>query len=226
MNEDYEEKGNAAKPSLLGMIWSPGEQFKSIRQAPKVWLPLIVVTVLSLIGGWLMILGPGFEEQFATGDLQGENVDGLILFTKIITIVSVGVGPVLSILVGSFILWLINKATSSEVTFKQFFSMNTYIGFIGAIGAVLNGLIIAIVGGTVDKLYTSLGSLVSGEGFLGGFLNGIEIFGIWTIILTALGLRITAQWPKALVWTIVIILFLFTIGGAVITGVTNNMSGI
>ncbi|PFG12521.1 Yip1 family protein [Bacillus sp. es.036] len=225
MNEVHEETSKTEKPSLVGVIWSPGEQFANIRSNPKVWLPLIVVTVLSLIGGWLMVIGPGFEEQFATAELEGENIDGIILFTKITTVVFSAIGPILGILFSSFIFWLINKATSSEATFKQFFSMNSYIGFISAIGLVLNGILLALLGGSPGKLYTSLGALVNSEGSVGAFLNGIEIFGVWTIILTAIGLRVTARWPKGLAWTIAIIFLVFTIGAAAVGSMMNTMSG-
>ncbi|WP_273834479.1 YIP1 family protein [Guptibacillus sedimenti] len=225
MNETFVETGRAEKPSIFGMIWSPGEQFATIRSNPKIWVPLIIVTLLSLIGGWLMVIGPGFEEQFATAELEGENMDGIILFSKISTVVFSALGPIFGILFSSFIFWLINKATSSEATFKQFFSMNTYISFISAIGLVLNGLLLALLGGSPGELYTSLGALAGSEGSVGAFLNGIEIFGIWTIVLTGIGLRITAKWPKGLAWTIAIIFLVFTVGAAAVGSMMNTMSG-
>ncbi|MDP4553412.1 Yip1 family protein [Alkalihalobacillus macyae] len=225
MNEIHEETSKAGKPSVGGMIWSPVEQFANIRSNPKVWLPLIVITVLSIIGGLLTVLGTGFEEQFAATGGEGEDFEGIILFTKITTVVFSAIGPILGILISSFIFWLINKATSSEATFKQFFSMNSYIGFISAISIVLNGILIALLGGEPGKLYTSLGALVNSESSIGAFLNGIEIFGVWTIILTAIGLRVTARWPKGLAWTMAIIFLVFTIGAAAIGSMFNNMSG-
>ncbi|WP_347551006.1 YIP1 family protein [Pseudalkalibacillus hwajinpoensis] len=220
------EKESVAKPSIPGMIWSPGEQFEKIRTNPKIWIPLIVLTVMSLLAGWLMTLSPGFEEQMtAGGGVNEEDMSGFITFIKFTTVLSAGFGPAFGVLFSSFIYWLITKATSSEVTFKQLFSMSTFITIIGALGLILNGILLAIFGGSIETLYTSVGSLVDAEGGLGAFLNSIEIFGIWTTILFAIGLHITAGWSKILAWTISIVFFLIGIGFTTLSGALSSMTG-
>ncbi|MGB8001712.1 MAG: YIP1 family protein [Anaerobacillus sp.] len=219
-----EQSEQTSKPSLLGMIWSPGEQFEKVRHHPKVWIPLLVVTVLSLLSGWLMTIGPGFEEQLTGPGIDQENIDGVKLFAKITTVVGAGLSPAFGVLISSFIFWLITKATSSEVTFKKLFSMNTYITFISILGLLLNGVLLAILGGSIVS-YTSIGSLIDADGGFGAFLNSIEIFSIWTMILTGIGLQITARWSKVLAWTITIIFFLLSVGFAVIGGMASTMTG-
>ncbi|WP_270181482.1 Yip1 family protein [Alkalihalobacillus sp. CinArs1] len=220
---------NSTNPSILGMIFSPGEQFERIREKPKVWVPLLIVVLASLFAGWLMVMSPDFEQEMMAGNMNGaegmEGMEGMLTFIKISTAISIGLSPIFGVLIGSFIYWLISKATPSEVTFKQLFSMNLFITFVGTIGLLLNGSLMALLGGSIDSMYTSIGSLVNADGAAGGILNGFEIFGIWTTILTAIGLRITAGWPKALAWIIPIIFFLIGIGFAAIGAIMNSMAG-
>ncbi|MCA0987651.1 YIP1 family protein [Guptibacillus algicola] len=216
---------NSTNPSILGMIFSPGEQFERIRTKPKVWLPLLIVLIASLVAGWLMVMSPDFEATMNEGMNGAENMGGALIFIKVFTALSIGISPIFGVLIGSFIYWLISKATPSEVTFKQLFSMNLFITFISAIGLVLNGLLMALLGGEPGTMYTSIGSLMSAEGASAGVWNSLEIFNIWATILTIIGLRITAGWPKALAWIIPIVFFLIGIGFAAIGTMFNSMSG-
>ncbi len=222
VQEEHTEQ--TGKPSLVGMIWSPGEQFEKIRHHPKVWIPLLVVTLLSLIGGWLMTIGPGFEEQLTGPGIDQENIEGVKLFAKITAVIGAALSPAFGVLISSFIFWLITKATSSEVTFKQLFSMNTHITLITTLGLLVNGVLLAILGGSITS-YTSIGSLIDAEGGFGAFLNSIEIFSIWSTILTGIGLHITARWSKVLAWTITLIFFLLGIGFAIIGGMASTVTG-
>ena len=52
-NIDVEPK---PKPSLLGMIGSPVEQFEKIRNRPIIWLPMLIVTLFTVIGTLLSFM--------------------------------------------------------------------------------------------------------------------------------------------------------------------------
>ncbi|WP_377889849.1 Yip1 family protein [Alkalihalobacillus sp. R86527] len=216
---------NSTNPSILGMIFSPGEQFERIREKPKVWLPLLIVVLASFVAGWLMVMNPDFEATMNQGMNGAESTEGMLTFFKISTTISIGLAPVFGVLIGSFIYWLISKATPSEVTFKKMFSMNVFIAFVSSIGLLLNGLLMALLGGEVGSMYTSIGGLVNADGATAGILNSIEIFNIWTTILTVIGLRITAGWPKVLAWIIPIVFLLIGIGFAAIGTMFNSMTG-
>ena len=51
------EEVKAKNPSIWGMIWSPTEQFERIKERPKIWGALAIVTVLFVIGMYLTSLG-------------------------------------------------------------------------------------------------------------------------------------------------------------------------
>src|SRR5699024_12419575 len=78
---------------------------------------------------------------------------------------------------------------------------------------------IMLVGGAsdTDTLFTSVNSIVGAEGALGGLLNNIEVFTIWDIIITALGLQVIAKFSKGLSWGIVLGIFVIMTGFTMLT---------
>ena len=44
------------------MFWSPGEQLNRIRQNPIIWIPLLIVTILYLIGSTIMAVTMKVED--------------------------------------------------------------------------------------------------------------------------------------------------------------------
>lgn len=201
------------KPSLLHMITDPVEQFKRIRHQPFFWMPLLIVTIVTIFGLWLTTFGVELpldqlsEEEIAQGKVA--TYIGIVLAGILTTATSV--------LMSTLIYFIFVKAVRAEATFRQILTMNTYIMFITAISVVVNGLLIALFGSesNSDPLYTSLASYLTADGALGIIFNHIEIFAIWTIILTAIGFQYVANIPKKLSW---IIAGLFFVTG-IITGI-------
>lgn len=221
------EQASVSKPSLIRMIWSPGEQFERMRERPSIWVPLIIVTLLSLIASVVSELAipddyyqvEGFqlsEQELATAKKIG--MVGAILGGLFV--------PVIAIVISSLIYWLITTLARTEASFKQLFSLTTYVYFISAIGGLLNSLVLLAVQGNPEVMVTSLGSVVQVEGAMGGLLNGIEIFTIWGTILTALGLHKVAGLLKGAAWTVAIVFFVIGLIFAAIGGAFSGMAGV
>ncbi|MBL4952439.1 Yip1 family protein [Neobacillus sp. OS1-32] len=200
-------------PSLFGMFTSPGIQFERIRENPKKWLPLTIVSILYAVGMFFMAATMDVQMLIDQG-LTKEQAEIALGVTKITVVVTGVLTPVITILVSSVIQLLISKFGSSSVSFKQLFSMNTYIMIIGAVGVILNTAIRYAVGGNPEIYITSLAGLLNSE--KAGVLGSIEVFSIWSTILTAIGLHKTAGLSKGLAWTIAIIFFLVGIGFALV----------
>src|SRR5699024_3649731 len=206
------------KPSIFGMIMNPVMQFKRIKSNPKILVAMIIVTLFTALGMFMMTQGIDYKQQPGM-DVMHEYE--LMIMTTIAnaTVVIIGVfTPVFSVLVSSSIYFAVAKIAHPDVTFKQLFSMNTYIFVISTISMLVNGLAIMLVGGAsdTDTLFTSVNSIVGAEGALGGLLNNIEVFSsppsapsalggllnnievftIWDIIITALGLQVIAKFSK------------------------------
>lgn len=201
------------KPSLLGMFTSPGEQFERIKQTPKIWVPLLIISILYAVGMTLMALSMDASTLIGQG-IPDDQVDLILGITKITVAVTGILTPIIGVLISSAIQLIITKIASSPVTFKQLFSMNTYIMVIGAAGVILNTAIRYAIGGNPEIYVTSLAGLLNQD--KAGILGSFEVFTIWTTIVTAIGLHKTAQLSKGLAWTIAIVFFIIGIGFALI----------
>lgn len=206
-NRDLEPNLNV-KPSLLGIINSPVEQFEKICNRPIIWGAMLVVTALTIIGTLLSFLSMDLESMIGEG-VGTENLAVLKIVSTVTSIITGLITPIFSVLISSAIVLAIAKIANKEVTFKQLFSMNTFIYFIPAIGILINGLVHKLIGGNAQISVTSLAGLLNSDSLL---LGSIELFSIWHLVLFGIGLNKVARLSKAASWTITIIFFLLQIG--------------
>jgi hypothetical protein len=195
-------------PKLLGMFTSPSEQFERIKQNPKIWVPLIIISILYAIGMTLMALSMDAETLIGAG-IPEDQAEIILVVTKVTMMVMGIFSPIIGILISSAIQLVIAKIANSPVSFKQLFSMNTYIMIIGAVGLILNMAVSYAIGGSPEIYTTSLGGLLNQKTIV---YNSIEVFKLWGVVLTAIGLHKTGRFSKGLAWTIAIAFFLIAIG--------------
>ncbi|MGG3835083.1 YIP1 family protein [Geobacillus thermocatenulatus] len=214
LNQELRPK-KGPTPKILGMFWNPSLQFKRIKENPRILFPLFVVIVLQT--GAMTF--NAYTIKFDPSQFHGLNEQQLATakqFAQITMIISGILLPILLILLFSALHILFAKFTSSDVNFKQLFSMNTYIFIIGTAGLILNSLIRFLINGDMTLIVTSLGSIIKTDGFASKLLNAIEVFSIWRVILTYLGLKIVANLSKSFALIVAIIVFL---GGILIGAV-------
>ncbi|HEX6593423.1 MAG TPA: YIP1 family protein, partial [Bacillota bacterium] len=119
----------------------------------------------------------------------------------------------------------IAKIAQANVTFKQLFSMNTYILIISALGVIVNHAIALIIGSDPDVFVTSLGSAIDAPGVVGVLLQSIELFSIWGLIVTVIGLQKVAHFSKGLAWGVQITRFIIVVIFAMIGAGIGQMVG-
>lgn len=204
------------KPSLFGMITSPKVQFQRIKNHPKIWVPLLIITVLFTIGLAIGTINADFSTQVE--GVSPDQVEVAKTFQVVGAIIGGLLAPIFMVLISTAIYMLIVKMLGSDVTFRQLFSMNTYLSIIGFLSLLINGIINIFVGGAPGSVYTSLAGLGDVEGALGGLLGSIEVFGIWQSIITVFGLHIVANLSKKASWTIVIIFFIIGVAFSMAVG--------
>lgn len=228
-----EEEGKAPleisleKPSLFGMFLEPKKQFERLKDNPIILVPFIIIAVLTTIGMFVMMSQIDFIAQDPELANMGEDeLMFVTIFTQVIFVITGILAPAVSILVSSFVYFIVAKIAKSEVSFKQLFSMNTFIYIISILGIIVNALaFFAVDNPNPDVYLTSLNSIVEADGVLGVLFTSIEIFSIWNIILTAIGLQIVAKFSKGLSWGLVIGIFVILTGFSMATAGVAEMIG-
>ncbi|WP_170885534.1 YIP1 family protein [Bacillus alkalicellulosilyticus] len=221
---DNEQEQVKQHPSMLGIVWSPIEQFERIKEKPKVLVPMIILTLIWGIAGAMLSFGMDIKWLLASiPPEQHAEFAQMESFLRISSFIGYLITPIVVILIVSAIMLLISKATTSEVTFKQLFSMNVFISFIGALSLLVNGGLAILL--DVDPMIpiTSVGNMMQAEGVAGAILNQVELFAVWGVILTALGLIKVANFHRVLAWSVSIIFTLVTVGFAVIGALLGGM---
>ncbi|KUP07572.1 hypothetical protein Q75_04895 [Bacillus coahuilensis p1.1.43] len=209
------------KPSLFGLWISPGENLKRIKERPVIWIPLILSMVVMAISVYLVSINPYIYESMGDVSFDAEGMQVFAIGGAVFA--GVLVAPI-GILITTAVTLLFVKLFASDATFKQLFSMSIFIGFLGFTGAAFNSLISYFLGTNPEVYITSLNSLVEAEGVVGAILGSIEVFSIWTTILTAMGLQIIAELTKGKAWTIALIFYAFAVAMAVIGAMLGGAS--
>jgi hypothetical protein len=211
------------KPSLFGMIFSPGEQFERLREKPVIWIPLILFTVLMTVVAAISALNadysavPGMEmspeelEMAKTFGIAGAAVVGFF------------VTPITYLII-ALIFWGISKIAKSDATFKQMLSFTIFSSFITIIGQIFNLLITMAIDGDPFIMLTSVNSFVGADGILGAVLSTIEVFTIWYYILLTMGLVIVGKLSKPAATIITIVFFILQLLFAAIGGAFEGMT--
>ncbi|MGG0718414.1 YIP1 family protein [Robertmurraya massiliosenegalensis] len=213
----------SGKPSLLGMFWSPGEQLGKIRENPRIWGALGIITILYIIASVTIASTITAQDIVVPGSISLEDAELILGFTKMVTAIAGVIAPILGVLISAVIHLIIVKIAKKDVTFKQLFSMNTYILVIGAAGLLLNTLLQTILGGNPNVYLTSLAGLFNSDSIV---LSTFEVFSIWQLILTAIGLHKVGQLSKIASWVIAIVFFVIALSFALLGVALEGIAGV
>ncbi len=225
-DSEHEPSSDLGNPSIFGMITSPREQFEKIVHQPKFLIAIIIVTLLTFIGALLTFVNFNLPPDILFG-LGEEEQQFVIMISKATLIIAGLIGPIFGILLSTVIYFIVAKILKSEITFKQTFSMFSYIGIISAISALLHGIIMLLVPNLSSEIIvTSLGSLVQTGDVFQAVLNSIEIFAIWQLIITAIGLQVVAKFSKRAAWTTVIVIFAIGLVLQMVSAAINALTAI
>ena len=191
------------KPSLLKMFWRPKEQFVKIRSNPIIATPLIVVTVIYIVASMVKALFIRAEDLMLPG-MSVQEADMVAATAKAFTAMAGFISPVFTILFMTVIYFIILKIARKNTTFKQLFSMNTYIFVVQAVGLLVNSLLMMVIDSSSGSAITSL-ALFNRDWSM---LNAIELFTVWKFVLTAIGFHLVGQLSKSISIILVIVLFI------------------
>src|SRR5262249_20084719 len=136
--------------------------------------------------------------------------------------IPIGIG--IALVIGGGLLWVLVSLFGGEAKFGTLLSVATYASvpsviLLAIVGAIVLQLKGAGQGTSMQDLQPALGLdlLVPGApGFLAGALKAVNPFGIWGLVLTAIGVSTTHRLSKNTGYIIATIAFLI---GVLITGV-------
>ncbi|NPC92394.1 YIP1 family protein [Bacillus sp. WMMC1349] len=199
-----EEIVKLKKPSLFGIITNPVKQFNRIRERPTVWLPLVIVAILCSAADFFLDLKfPDDHSVFVNINLEGAGK----YFLYGILIVIGSFRYAFSYVISALVLWLIAKIGGGKTNFVTMFSLSIYISIVTAISSLMISIACYFKGSLDPLMLTNLSGYIEVDLPFVMVLLMIDIFTIWNLVLTAIGLQKTAGASKVASWIGVAILF-------------------
>ena len=198
------EHGIPSLPVRIVQVFvSPAKLFDALRHQPA-WIG----AVLALIGVSiaLQFLTPVivpedvrrtmFESQFVAGGTDPAIAEQQIEFWLQWSPVVFGVGavvvtPIALSIVSGLLLIAFNVLLGGEGTFRQLFSASAHAFYVNLVGGL--AVLVLMVLGSENPILTPGLFLPEIEGFVGRFVNGINIFAVWTC--GVLGVAVSRIYP-------------------------------
>lgn len=202
---------NGEKPSLFGFIFSPQEQFQRVKENPVFAWPLFWFLLLYAIYGaalsYFSLETPEGRESLA---MMGSSAKWIMPLISGITMLIAA--PIILLFLTGFHR-LLMMLFQGEATFRQLFSLNAHLYILMGIGGLIHVIYLSIVGvgSNYEAFPTSLAAIFPAEGTLWVFLSSIEVFAIWKLILSAMGLRVLGDISSGKAWAIALIPFVLSV---------------
>ncbi|PRT03959.1 hypothetical protein C6356_20880 [Bacillus wiedmannii] len=203
------QKVGGEKPSLLGMITSPGLQFERMKTSEKVWGMFFLMALLQgLLSAFTTYVTNTSPEMVKVKKELGEFAGQSSLTSDVISsIVSGTIGGMLVTFVVAAIYKVFMMFYGNDTSYKKLVTIIVYTNIVVIIGGFINA-IIALILGVAPTAYTSLGPLFETGSVAYGIGSSIEVFYLWNIVLIWLGLQITAGVSKVKAAIPIIVLFI------------------
>lgn len=221
---------------LIGIIVSPTKTFEAIRQKPAIWIPMLVLLLVPAAYYFFMwdYLAPAMiitlEEQAAMygTEVTPDMMDLQMNIAKYSTYAT-GIGFIIVNLISAVYYLIANSIANGDAKYKHLLSMSLYISMIGLLSLLVSA-ITTILGMDPTTPLTSVASFLPASMYgtvIYALLSTVEVFSIWSIIITVMGLRIVANMSKKASIITVAISYVFTtglvVGSAVLTQVMSNL---
>ncbi len=220
------------KPTIVGIVVSPIETLKRIRNQPIFWGTAIILFVVSLIlfgvVGYYQVNDPKFlelinkqmpQEIQALPEAEQQATMELIKKINFATVIIMGgVSAFLFPLLWTvFLKCIFFFMKHKKVTFRQLFSFQVHIYTISVLAILVHAITVAAANGNPEISPTSLaGVLPITNGLLKAILIGFDLFIFWTLILLKLGLEEVAQLSSRKSWVITVVAFVLMVALQVI----------
>ncbi|HVS88142.1 MAG TPA: YIP1 family protein [Candidatus Acidoferrum sp.] len=191
---------------IIGVFFSPKATFEDIVRKPSWVLPVILLTILSIVVSlainqrinWREFMSQQIEKSPRAAQMSPEQkqqqIEGGAKFSPVLTYAIGLLGPITAALLVALVMWgAYTLLGGASTNFGTAFSIASHAFLTGLVSSPLFILILYLKPfGTVDlenPIATNLAALLPDESakWLVALCKSIDIFSIWTLILLAIG---------------------------------------
>jgi len=230
-----ETKQTGFMKKVIKIFTSPTQVFTEIKENPKVLKPILFLIVASIV----VVLLSGTVNQIAQTKMMNLMVEKYDMNipqntqtnNQTTMIIGAVFTPVMLLIVLSFsalLYWALSKMLKGKATYKQVFCVCAYSSIIMYVFSIVSVIICTILNTDVNPF--SLAVFIpngSYDSFLYDLLMSINLIGVWSTIVSAIGLSIVNEFNKAkgywITFSIYILGALISAGSAMIPFMLQGM---
>ena len=205
--------GGSALVDMAKVLFEPTAVFERVRERPRFLVPFLVVSVfqIALYFFNLPFLKAAMQAQMAGAPAGGPDPSKFLW----IGAVAIPIVFVIIYLISALVLWVLVSVVGGDGKFGTLLSVSAYASVPSVILLSIVGTIVLHLQGTgqitsQQDMQPALGLdllVPSAKGFVGAVLKGINPFGIWALVLTAIGVSTTHRLSKGSGYMVAIIGF-------------------
>jgi len=218
----------------------PGTVFAEIAAKPRFLVPFLVLFVVAPAVVALMAPDSLYEAQVEqqieiaksrapesiTPERQAEMMADAASPTRRAIGFAAGLvgGPIIVAIVAVVLMLIFNAMAADRITFKQEYSVILH-AWMPQLFAALLVPVLAMAG--IEQLQLSLGFLFSSDqsSFMYQFANGVTLFGVWSMVLVAMGNQVLAE-SSSLGGALTIVAGLWLLVKVAVAGLTSFLAGL
>ena len=198
---------------LTGIFWEPKPVYQDLAERPRWWVPLILLTCLSLVMvfaisqwiGWDTVLEQQLEANQRFQQLPAEQQQAIMQqqggFVGIAAYFGAGLGTAaIMLIVAGVMLMVFRMAGGSNISYKQAFSVTAYSFMPTALSVIMTIVVMKFVHPSDFNIQNPLplnaGWLVNTQespAWLNTLASSLDLFTIWIMLLLALGFSVASK---------------------------------
>jgi hypothetical protein len=211
---------------LVNTFFAPSKTFTDLRRNASWWAPFLITAIVSLLFVYVVDQKVGFrkvaENQIQSQPKQADRFERMpadqrenamqtqVKFTKIFSYCFFLFIPIWYAIVAAVLLGTLKFGLSAEVKFKAVFALAMYSGLAGLLKSLL--AILSVLAGVSSDSFSFQNPVATNPGYfieraahpvLGSLLSSFDIFTIWTLALTAIGITCISKVKRGTAFAVV-----------------------
>lgn len=221
-----EQGGGSAFLDAFKVLFEPTAVFERVAQRPRFLAPFVVICAIQIAIYFanMPFLKAGMAAQMASRPAGGPDPSKFLFIGAFFIPIGIGI----ALLLGGLILWMLVSVFGGDGKFSTLLSVSAYAAVPSVVLLAIVGTIVLHIQGVGEisspqDMQPALGLDLlapAAKGFMGAALKAVNPFGIWGLVLTAIGVSTTHRLSKGTGYTIATIGFLI---GVLIAGAFGAM---
>ena len=195
---------------MIAVFFKPQQLFATMPAKSKWWVPVLLTTIVSLVTTWLAL--PKLKEMMlaampANTSIAAGQLDTIVRIQSISVIAMSAASVIIGVFIMAALYYFLCVVSGGEGKYKQALTIVSYVGLIGALSLIFRTVLLCVIpGAKFDQSFTSLALLLPMDApktWLSTILSSVDLFSIWTLIVTAIGLKTMYRMKGKKAWVIV-----------------------